>query len=104
MEVLLNFGNTDTELCNCCCGRNRILSVRIDLPKMKNLAKKFEKDQMVHEAEEILKHDHHINKVHFQLCLTQIFILLVPTSFLLKPTEDHLSGVSCVLPGPTGYW
>ncbi|KAK1425324.1 hypothetical protein QVD17_20675 [Tagetes erecta] len=54
----------DTQISDCCCGKNRILSVRGDLSKMKNVAKKFEKEQMVQKAEEILKHDNYINKGH----------------------------------------
>ncbi|XP_076901773.1 lysine-specific demethylase JMJ13-like [Bidens hawaiensis] len=54
----------DKELSDCGCGSNRLLYVRGDLPKMKNAAKKFEEDQLIHEAEKLMKHDTYINKGH----------------------------------------
>ncbi|KAM0005040.1 putative transcription factor & chromatin remodeling &Metalloenzymes JmjC family [Helianthus debilis subsp. tardiflorus] len=40
----------DKELSNCTCGMHRTLSMRGDLPKMKNVAKKFEEEQPGHKG------------------------------------------------------
>ncbi|XP_024987920.1 lysine-specific demethylase JMJ706-like [Cynara cardunculus var. scolymus] len=49
---------TDTELFKCGCRSDRFLSVRRDLPKMKDVAKKFEEEEkLIRGAEKRTKHD-----------------------------------------------
>ncbi|KAJ0794648.1 putative transcription factor & chromatin remodeling &Metalloenzymes JmjC family [Helianthus annuus] len=74
-RLLLNFGYTDKELSNCTCGMHRTLSMRGDLPKMKNVAKKFEEEQ----------------PVHFQLCLSQNLcrVLVGPVSIPVTVSHDQ---------------
>ena len=60
---MINYGYTDKEVSDCCCGSNRLLFVRADLPKMKDVAIKFEEE---------VNHDksrgcNRSNKVHFRL-------------------------------------
>ncbi|KAJ9563386.1 hypothetical protein OSB04_008546 [Centaurea solstitialis] len=47
----------DTELSKCCCGSDRLLSVRRDLVKMKDVAKKFEEEKLIQGTEKRKKHD-----------------------------------------------
>ncbi|KAI3719635.1 hypothetical protein L6452_20537 [Arctium lappa] len=52
----------DTELSKCCCGSDRFLSVRRDLPKMKDVAKKFKEEKLIRGAEKQTEHDNCVSR------------------------------------------